>query len=248
MKQTLRPAIAYTRVSTQKQEEAGNGHDLQMTRIREFARHAGYRIVQTFRDAETGMGEDSIRGRKGVMDAISFSREKKLTILVDGLDRFARNVEAIEEAIMGGRLKVLSCKSGEGASHAVLMAEAARAQHEGELISINTKRALKKLKEEGVQLGNPTNLEEAQVKGAAVNRDGALERARELAPVISKLREEGRTTAKEIADGLNLRGLRTARGEDWNEGNVRRLLQRVAEIHRAQEEAKDQENPNWGMW
>lgn len=248
MKQTLKPAIAYVRVSTKKQEEAGSGPDLQMTRIREFARHAGYRIVHTFSDAETGMGEDTVRERKGVMEAIQLCREKKLTILVDGLDRFARNASVIEEVVVQEGLKVVSCKIGEGASNAVIMAEAARAEHEGRIIGINTKRALKKLKDEGKRLGNRVNLEEAQVKGAAMNRDGALERARELTPAISKLRDDGRTTAKEIAEGLNLLGLRTSRGEDWNEGNVRRLLRRVAEIHRAEEEAKDLENPDWGMF
>lgn len=248
MTRRLKPAIAYTRVSTQKQDETGVGHELQMARIKEFARQAGYELVDTFSDAQTGMGEDSIKNREGIRNAIILSRKLGAPILVDGWSRVSRNVQALEDAVREGRLTVISCSPSENGSHAAAMGEVARAQREGEVISERTRAALQKLKREGVKLGNPKNLDEAQKKGAAANRERARERVDELAPIIRELRAEGRTTAKAIAEGLNLRNVSTARGGAWNAASVRRFMERVDELDRQQQRAQDLENPSWGMF
>lgn len=245
-------AIAYLRVSTQKQGDEGHGFELQLTRIREFARLSGYEIVQTFNDAQSGMGEDSVRDRPGVKDAVVLSKREGWPIIVDGLDRFSRNTKVLEEMIAAGKLTVISAKAGKGASRAVIMAEAARGQREGELISQNTRRALQERKAQGMKLGNPTNLPEAQAKGSQANRDKAEGQARTLLPVIQQLRQAGRTTAQEIAEGLNELGHQTPRGEAWKDTNIRRVLARVDEVVSAEKEAQDarryEGNPAWGAF
>ncbi|MFG5121735.1 recombinase family protein [Methylorubrum sp. POS3] len=252
MSKTLKPAIAYLRVSTLKQGEEGHGFELQMTRIREFARHAGYEVVETFRDAHTGMGEGSVKERPGAIEAIRFSHTHSCPIIVDGLDRFSRNTKRLEELITQGKLTVISAKSGNGASRAVIMGEAARGQREGELISQSTKRALQKLKEQGIQLGNRTNLPEAQAMGATANKAKADKLARALLPDIQTLRQAGKKTAQEIAGGLNELGRRTSRGELWKATNIRRVLARADELmgtQKHQEQAKRYDkNPLWGAF
>src|SRR5262245_18435799 len=92
-------AFAYIRVSTRQQGENGNGLDLQMARIKAYAKAAGLTIVDTFRDVQTGVGEESIRKRPGIVAAAKKSQELGIPILVDGLDRVSRNRKKLDELI-----------------------------------------------------------------------------------------------------------------------------------------------------
>lgn len=248
-------AIAYLRVSTADQGDRGAGLDLQMTRIEAFAKEKGFHIVETpFKDVQTGT--DTVR-RSGVRDAIDYSRKHRLPIIVDGLDRISRDTATLERWISDGRLKIISAKSGEDAGRAVIIAEAARAQAEVERISRTTREGLQRARARGARLGNPTNLEDAQKKGAASNKEKAEQRARELAPLVKELLASGVTTREAIAKELNARGHRTARGERWNKNNIRRPLDRILDRKRP---AKDmplqpkepeedyRNNALWGMF
>jgi DNA invertase Pin-like site-specific DNA recombinase len=244
----LKQAIAYTRVSTKKQGRDGHGHELQAVAIEAFAQAEGYEIARTFSDTDTGMGEDSIRERAEAVAAIELSREKGWPILVDGLDRFSRNTRTVEDYVVRDGLKLISCREGIGASHAVMKSQAARAQREVELKRRNTKQALQERKKQGVLLGNRKNLDFAQKKGGEATKAAAEDRAREMEPVVRELREAGRTSARAIAEGLNLKGLRTPQGKAWTGSNVRNLLDKIAELEEARKPVEDRSNPNWGTW
>jgi DNA invertase Pin-like site-specific DNA recombinase len=245
-------AIAYIRVSTRGQGEHGNGLDLQITRIEAYAREAGYELVTTFRDVQSGAGEDSTQNRPGIREAISFSQKTGFPIIVDGLDRFARNTKKLEELVLSGKLRVISAMTGEGAPRAVMIGEAARAQAERDLISQTTKEALQRKRREGVILGNTKNLDEAQQKGAASNKAKADQQTRELAPVVKEICAPGKVTKEAIANELNRLGHRTARGGLWDKDKVRRLLDRIAELEKQQEIERQKEqyrdNPQWGIF
>lgn len=249
----LKSAIAYLRVSTETQQKRGDGLDLQLIRIQEFARHAGYEIVEIFRDAHTGRGEDTFKNRPGATEAIKLSKEMGYPLLVDGLDRLTRNTAALERLVKAERLgKIISCKSSENGSFAAIMSDAARAQREAELISQRTKQALQERKAQGVRLGNPTNLDEARRAAAAAISQKAVKQTIDLDPLIRAMRAEGRKTADEIAEGLNLHGVPTSRGMTWNGGNVRRLLDRIKKLEaaRASEEKAQRYEGNelWGAF
>jgi DNA invertase Pin-like site-specific DNA recombinase len=259
----MRDAIAYIRVSTENQGQDGAGLDLQLTRIEAYAKAAGFRIVEIFKDMQTGTHEDSAKRRPGVRAAIECSQKHRLPIIVDGLDRFSRNTKRLEELVADGKLKVISARSGEGAGRAVIMGEAARAQAEVERISRTTKEGLRLARERGVTLGNTINLPEAQKKGAASNKSKAERQARELAPVVKKIRASGCTTKEAIADELNKRAYRTARGERWNKHSIRRLLDRIADTERPAQpdcpveldrpdehhsKGDPRQSPMWGMF
>ncbi|GJD56781.1 hypothetical protein MTDSW087_01401 [Methylobacterium dankookense] len=102
------------------------------------------------------------------------------------------------------------------------------------------------------RLGNPTNLPEAQAKGAEANKARADREVRELMPLVQQLRQAGKEKAHEIAEGLNAMGRQTSRGESWKPTNIRRLSKQVDELEAAQraaEEAKRYEgNPSWGAF
>ena len=94
------------------------------------------------------------------------------------------------------------------------------------MIADRTRVALASKKAQGAKLGNRTNLTEAQTLGAAANRATADAFAANVLPVVRELRAAGATTARAIAEALNARGIRTARGGEWHHSTVRNLLAR----------------------
>ncbi|SMC63003.1 Site-specific DNA recombinase [Fulvimarina manganoxydans] len=242
-------AIAYIRVSTKGQEENGGGLNLQLVSIEAYAKAAGYVITDTFRDAQSAVGEDSVRNRPGLRSAIEASHKTGRPIIVDGLDRFARNTKALEEMVASGRLAVISTRSGEDPRHAVTMAEASRAQAEAERISRTTRQGLEKARKRGVTLGNTKNLPEAREKAAEARTSKARKLTDAIAPIIRELREQKpAATKKEIAEELNRRGYLSPRGEAWTETTIRPQLKRLADMEENEREAFYQDHPLYGTF
>ena len=100
----------------------------------------------------------------------------------------------------------------------MLHIHAAMAEHERKLISERTKAGLEQAKARGVKLGAYSKVL------ARKKRDKAREQAKELRPVIKKLRDAGKTTVREIMEELNERGIRTLRGGAWHPQTVNVLL------------------------
>jgi DNA invertase Pin-like site-specific DNA recombinase len=100
------------------------------------------------------------------------------------------------------------------------------AEKERAMIGERTRMALAAKKAHGAALGNRTNLAEAQTIGAAANRQAADAFAADVLPVVRALQASGTTTVRAIAEALNARGIRTARGGEWHHSTVRNLLAR----------------------
>ena len=81
-------------------------------------------------------------------------------------------------------------------------------------------------KDQGALLGNPTNLGQAQAKGAAAHRTAADAFAANVLPIVRQIEAAGATTHRAIAAALNARGIRTVRGGAWHDSTVRNLLTR----------------------
>jgi DNA invertase Pin-like site-specific DNA recombinase len=102
------------------------------------------------------------------------------------------------------------------------------------MISKRTKEALAAAKARGVRLGKPENLsrehlEAGRAIGRATRSKIAGHRARDLAPVIADLRSQGTRTLRDIAAGLNARGIPTPRGGTWSAVQVMRVLGRAGQ-------------------
>ena len=70
--------------------------------------------------------------------------------------------------------------------------------------------------------------DEARAQGTEARQRKAVERAADLAPVISELRTSGVTSLSGIAAALTERGIPTASGgSSWTAVQVRRLLARM---------------------
>jgi hypothetical protein len=70
--------------------------------------------------------------------------------------------------------------------------------------------------------------EEGRAMGRAARTKTANDRATDLAPIIRELQASGATSLREIAAGLNARGIKTARGGTWSAVQVSRILERAA--------------------
>jgi len=111
---------------------------------------------------------------------------------------------------------------------------AAMAEHEAQAISDRTRAALAAAKARGVKLGwsmpsRKAEQRQAARKGAAVNKARALTHAANVLPVIRQIAVSG-ASLRQIADELNTRGIKTARGGLWYAGTVRNILARESEI------------------
>jgi hypothetical protein len=100
------------------------------------------------------------------------------------------------------------------------------AEKEWTLIAERSRAVLAQKKAPGANLGNPTNLGEAQAKGASANRAAADAFTANVLPIVRQIEAAGATTHRAIAAALNARGIRTARGGAWYSPTVRNLLAR----------------------
>ena len=69
----MRSAIAYVRVSTDRQGISGFGLDAQLVQIRQFAKDRGYRIIKIYREIASAMGRQTPSLRPELSNALEFA-------------------------------------------------------------------------------------------------------------------------------------------------------------------------------
>lgn len=146
-------------------------------------------------------------------------------MVVAKLCRLSRDVAFIS-GLMAQRVPFIVVELGADADPFMLHLYAALAEKERALIADRTRAALAQKKAQGTVLGNCTNLRDAQAKGVAANREAADAFASNVLPIVRQIQATGATTYRAIAQALNDRGVRTARGGDWHDSTVRNLLAR----------------------
>ena len=157
-------AVAYLRVSTQRQQRSGLGIEAQRAAIERFAAAEGLTIISEYVEAETGKGADALDRRPQLAAALAAARAAKCFVLVSKLDRLSRDV-AFVAGLMAQRVPFIVAELGRDADPFMLHLFAALAEKERRLISERTRAALQAKKAAGARLGNWTNLEEAGVTG-----------------------------------------------------------------------------------
>ncbi len=144
-------AIAYYRVSTQRQGRSGLGLDAQRNAIARFAEGEGLQILAEFTEVETGKGADALDRRPQLAAALALARQQKCPVLVAKLDRLSRDVAFIS-GLMAQRVPFIVAELGADADPFMLHLYAALAEKERRLISERTKAALASRKTTGVKL------------------------------------------------------------------------------------------------
>ena len=116
---TPQKALIYCRVSSKKQVRDGDGLRSQETRCREYAAYKGYEVAGVFCDSVTG-SEKKRLGLTGLVKHLKAHRKDGCVVIIDHIDRFARDVrghwdlrDLLREA--GGKLESPSIEFGEDA-------------------------------------------------------------------------------------------------------------------------------------
>jgi len=220
-------AIAYYRVSPQRQGRSGLGIEAQRTAVARFAEAEGIAITGEFTEVETGKGSDALERRHQLAAALAAARQHKCPVFVAKLDRLSRDAAFIA-SLMAQRVPFIVAELGADADPTMLHLYAALAEKERRLISERTRGARASRKANRKRLVNPTNTAEAAAKGRAVAIGESDRFAAKILPTIESLHLSGITSLRGMAIALNNRGIRTARGGQWQVSNVRNVLARGA--------------------
>jgi DNA invertase Pin-like site-specific DNA recombinase len=219
-------AIAYYRVSTQRQGRSGLGIEAQRARVEHFADAEGFKLIGEHVDVETGKGSDALDRRPHLAQALAAARQARCPVIVAKLDRLSRDVAFIS-GLMASRIPFIVAELGADADPFMLHLYAALAEKERQLISERTKAALAARKAQGARLGNRRSPAIAASKGRAASLGQADRFVGEIIPIIGAIQRAGITSLRGIAAALEARGIRTARGGRWQVSNVRNVLARA---------------------
>jgi len=225
----MKPFVAYYRVSTERQGRSGLGIEAQRAAVARFAENEELERVAEFTEVETGKGSDALDRRPQLAAALSKAKTLRCPVVVAKLDRLSRDVAFIAN-LMAQRVPFIVAELGVDADPFMLHLYAALAEKERRLISQRTTAALAAKKAQGVALGNRSNIDVAGAIGRRASKDRAEAFASNVMPIVSSIQAAGVTTLAGIAEALNGRGVRTARGGRWHVSTVMNLLRRTAEV------------------
>lgn len=221
--------VSYYRVSTLKQGRSGLGLEAQQAAVHDYLRRHDGESIADYIEVESGKKND----RPQLAAAITHCRRTGATLVIAKLDRLARNVAFIANLMEASGVEFVAVDMPL-ASRFTLHILAAVAEHEARMISERTKVALAAAKARGTTLGCPLGAVHLRPYGnmAAVEavKNGAARRRTEFRSVIIEIQGEGFATFAAIADELNNRGIRTARGRRWYPMTVRLVLQANANV------------------
>jgi DNA invertase Pin-like site-specific DNA recombinase len=216
--------IAYYRVSTDRQGNSGLGLEAQQAAVKQ---HGG-NIIAEFTEVESG-GKSC---RPQLLAALAECKRTGATLIVAKLDRLARDAKLILTLVdEGAKVKFLDLPEidTEGPiGRLMLTIIAGVAEFERRIISKRTKEALAVKKARGVKLGCPCpERGGATTGGRAAAR--AMITARQLAPVVTELRQLGFTTIRDMQQELMARNIPSpSGGKNWSTSAVYNLIRRLS--------------------
>lgn len=245
----MRGGIFYIRVSTDKQEESGNGLDAQREAILRFAANNNvFQVGDWF--TETGSGGATLDKRPILSKAIELAKLHDVYLVTSKLDRLSRKA-ALVSNMLDDKFKFVTVEHGFQSDDFVIRILAALAQKERELIGERTAAALKQLKRKyeedyerqvaaGVEnpvkkkLGIPS-VEDAPKHISHRRRAEGLERSIKyidemIQPCIDELMKENKgrkPSRKLIAERMNKKGFKTEYGSEWTESIIYHTLRKI---------------------
>jgi DNA invertase Pin-like site-specific DNA recombinase len=221
--------VAYYRVSTGRQGKSGLGLDAQREAVKAYLNGGNWQIVDEHTEVESGKNAD----RPALEKALTAARLHRASLVVSKVDRLTRSVAFLSRLLEAGvDVRFADLPQIEGATGRFMLQQmVAVAELEAGMISDRTKKALAAAKRKGKKLGGNRGVKPtAKMRAAstAVIQGRANARAADIAPVIAQLQAAGATSLRDLAAGLNEKGIPTARGAgEWSAVQVARVLERL---------------------
>jgi DNA invertase Pin-like site-specific DNA recombinase len=211
----MKQAIAYYRVSTNRQGKSGLGLEAQCKVVESYCQLNDCNILESIVEVQS-----TRKYRSGLFEALALCRQKKAILVVARLDRLGRDVEQIA-GIVKSNVEVIVVDNPH-ANRFTIHILAAVAEEQRQRISEATRDALGAAKRRGVELGK-----NGKVLSKA-NKKAADDFATKLSPMILQLKKRGISTVRAVSKELNRKGVPTFYvGGRWHPSTVYALLNRL---------------------
>jgi DNA invertase Pin-like site-specific DNA recombinase len=252
-----RNAIAYRRISADRQEESASELKAQDAVIDAYCKANGNVVVSTYTEIETAKGE--MKERPELVKAITHTQRENATLVIAKFELLTRSVY-VTALLDGAGVEFVACEQPY-VNHTTIGFLADRAKRASQSVSEYTKAALASYKEDkrvskrirllypggvppdvveatagklGASLPQCRSLtHEARAKGAAksaVNRRAvAMVAVEELAPRMLAMWKNEKLSLRAIGNRLNEEGRTTRAGKPWSPTAVKRVLDRAQE-------------------
>lgn len=217
----MRNAVAYLRKSTDRKESQIHSLEAQRREISIYAERNGIQVIAWCVEAISG----TVIDRPELNRALSLAKKHNCPIISKSLSRIGRNASQVLQIIDNTELIVTDMGTNVDSNFLSLLAVIN--QIEVREISKRTKSALALLKAQGVQLGNRTNLKEAQEKGRTMQRRNADQFALSLSELVMNDKSHS-----QVARELNSYNIPTRRGGKWYQSSVSNLRKRIQELEK----------------
>lgn len=222
----MNSAIAYIRVSTDKQASEGVSIEAQQARIEQWCNLNGYQMVQVFIDA--GISGKRMDTRPELQKALA-SLKKGMALVTYSLSRLARSTKdalTISETVSKKKGDLVSLSeqinTTTAAGKMMFQMMSVLAEFERNLTAERTASALQHKKQTRQKYTNITPFGFAAIDGRLIE----VEQEVQVVAEIRQARSQG-TTLQAIADDLNGRGIPTKTGKQWQPATIHLLLKRT---------------------
>ncbi len=222
----MKSAIAYIRVSTDKQASEGVSIEAQQARIEQWCNLNGYQMVQVFIDA--GISGKRMDTRPELQKALA-SLKKGMALVTYSLSRLARSTKdalTISETVSKKKGDLVSLSeqinTTTAAGKMMFQMMSVLAEFERNLTAERTASALQHKKQTRQKYTNITPFGFAAIDGRLIE----VEQEVQVVSEIRQARSQG-TTLQAIADDLNGRGIPTKTGKQWQPATIHLLLKRT---------------------
>ncbi len=219
--------VSYLQVPKVKQSHSGLGLEPQRKAVAEYLNGGQWQLVAEIVELES----DKESNWPELVEALRLCCLHNATLVIAqlmGLRRDAHFLLCLEKADVD-----FVATDMPSANRFTVRTMVMVANEEPRMISKRTREGLAAAKAKGKKLGgNRGNLSGSGTKGHAASlttrQAQARSRAFNLAPVIEELKASGAVSLRQIAAGLNARGIKAPRGGAWSAFQVKRVLERMA--------------------
>lgn len=219
-------AFAYIRVSSQGQV-AGDGFQRQTETIQAYADGHGYEITQTFQE-EGISGTKDAEARPAFQDMLSTILKNGVrTIIIEGLDRLARELQVQETLLVylaSKDITLISARTEEDVTEAIKSDPMKKAliQIQGVFAELEKNLLVKKLR----TAREHKRTEEGKCEGRKSTKELDPDVIKRIKSLRRKRPNTKRMSYSKIAELLNAEGSRTISGRKWTMANVSMVLKR----------------------
>jgi DNA invertase Pin-like site-specific DNA recombinase len=221
-------AYGYLRVSGSSQVE-GDGFRRQEEEVRAYCKANGVELVKVFQE-EAISGTNDETARPAFQEMITAILKNGVrTIIVEGLDRLAREYRIQETLLIylaSKRITLINARTGENVTEAISGDPMRKAliQIQGVFAELEKNMLVKKLR-----TAREAKKEET---GKCEGRKSIEESDPALASLLRKLyrlpRNGKRMTLQRIIDILNRKGIKTISGREWTRANLHSALKSLS--------------------